>query len=335
MQILAASIVDNVNRFLHAGYISASPRSFGGWYLPESAPGFQADVASALELQAQASVSLVTHADQVMAASLGGLGSPTAMAAMAVTAAGTAGLLLMGRRLGLRPQALAGILGLTLAAGGLASSCKEPLPDTPPWQDVEIRDYRDPDAATRVILVGLVAEGISNIGQPIENLANIQDEVAWPAKASELSEGEAYALVTYGLDGWGKEMRLAEHLPEDEEAAPSYTVTSAGPDGAFDTSDDISLRVRQSTDSTWDENRVALYLRAAQDAEPAVLIHRWTGEHFEYGDKAGAKALTGTDLFDLVHSFEGTTLDYLKAAFDETSVDRGMVLVSYADPFGA
>jgi len=144
-----------------------------------------------------------------------------------------------------------------------------------------------------VLLHGIIADGIQNVGQPIDMLENIQNEVGLPV--SKLTKGQAYALKTYGIDGWGKKFRLSE-------AGGKYTVESAGADGAFDTSDDLKVSVTQSADDSWDSARKNFFVRKDSGGSVVVLFHRWTGEHFLYKNQGKARTLTGGDLFDLFTS---------------------------------
>jgi len=75
-------------------------------------------------------------------------------------------------------------------------------------------------------------------------------------------------------------------------------VRSGGPDGQFDTDDDLGIVIYQCDDESWDQERQAWFLR--KDGESmAVLFHRWSGGHFEYNNEAGAADMTGGKLFDL------------------------------------
>jgi hypothetical protein len=175
-------------------------------------------------------------------------------------------------------------LGANAACGG---SDLPPLPTHAPWEGVTLQAYANPEQATLALMHGIIADGITNVGQPIQILPNIQNEVGIASKT--LTEGQAYALKTYGIDGWGKPFRLT--------AGATYEVRSAGPDGAFDTADDLSIDVAQCDDSSWESGRHAFFIR--KDGEDhSVLFHRWTGEFFQYYDEAGAAATTGSKLFD-------------------------------------
>jgi len=189
-----------------------------------------------------------------------------------------------------RPWAF-GATATTVVVGLMVFHCegREPLPTEAPWKGVQLQEYQNPEAATQVLLHGIIADGIANIGQPISTLANIQNEVGLPAK--KLTEGQVYALKTYGIDGWGTEFRLTNNGKE-------YVVTSAGSDKAFDTADDLSLNIAQYSNSDWDTTYRTFFLR--KDAGSLfVLFHRWTGDFFRYKNQVKAQEVTGTNLFDL------------------------------------
>jgi hypothetical protein len=231
--------------------------------------------------------------------------------AAALLSGGILAWLLIRERLSARGRKLVLLAGTGALLGILA--CHS-LPSTPPWKGVELREYADPQQATLALLNGVVADGIINVGDSIDCLANIRNEVGFPKK--ELTEGEAYALQTYGIDGWGHEMRLRE------DGEKRYTVTSAGADGIFDTGDDLSISVKQAEEDTWDRHRWAFFLRNGGEL-PAVLFHRWTGEHFRYSNEERARELTGGKLFD-VFNFNSSMPDderdeQLRAAYDSAS----------------
>ena len=294
MKILASSIQQAAETFLHAGYISAYPRTLYPHDYGNTSPRMELDVAEALRLQGETLAAVTTH-DTTVAAAVAAPGSWPTMLACVAALAGAVGLLYWlrtrwrGAALG-RAVSHGAVAVMALAVVGGVHCGPEPLPTDQPWKDVALEVYADPAAATKVLLHGVIADGIENVGQPIDMLENIQNEVGLPV--AKLTKGQAYALKTYGMDGWGKAFRLAE-------AGGKYTVTSAGADGAFDTSDDLSVSVVQSDDSTWDSDRKTYFVRKGDNGKAVVLFHRWTGEHFVYKHQDESRALTGGDLFDL------------------------------------
>lgn len=301
MQLLAASQVSATDTFLHPGYISAYPRPLEGYAYPTTTPELQLEVAGALQLKGETlAASFPREPSDVAAGAQASRSSATGVfvAVLGLLLAISASYLLRDR---LRPhltrRRLVGASGLAFAGAAVALlSCGGKLPDTPPWTGVAKQEYVQPDAATRVILHGIVADAIINLGQPIESLANIKNEVGLPVK--QLTAGEAYALKTYGIDGWGREMRLTRQ-------GDKYTVTSAGPDGSFATADDIKLTVRPCSEESWDSARWAFFVTELE-ARPVVFFHRWTGEMFKYKNRDAARAATGGDLFDFLRASEVT-----------------------------
>jgi hypothetical protein len=184
-------------------------------------------------------------------------------------------------------------------------------PDTPaPWTDVSVQAYADPDSATLAIMYGIVAEALSCVPAPVAHLAQLQNEVGIPS--ASLTEGQRYALQAYGLDGWGKPLRL-ESQGIDElvlangrlgdssyslgREAHFYRLSSAGPDGVFESDDDIVLKIDVATEHMWDSMQRTFYF--CRDGEaPVLMYHRWAGRMFHYHDRERARRLTGTDLFD-------------------------------------
>ncbi len=310
MNVLAASALEAGEAFLHAGYISAYPRQLWSHAYPSIEPSLQLDVAEALKLKDEVAGLLDGSASDALAATVGAGGHWSTLLMGALLFFGALGLAHLARSAGRKGWAKgAPALGLLALAAGLACNG---LPETPPWEGVAKKEYANPADATRVLLHGIVADGIINVGQPIESLANIQDEVGLPTKNP--TPGERYALQTYGLDGWGRELRLTSH------AEGSYEVTSAGPDGQFDNADDLKLAVSQCDDEDWDSKRHAFFL-AQHAGGPAVVFHRWTGDHFEYGNLNAAKELTGNELFDLLpfDKFEASQQAQIQSAWQEAS----------------
>lgn len=202
-------------------------------------------------------------------------------------------------------------LGASACAIFIFATCGtdlEPLPETIPWEGAELRDYENPELATLVLIHGIITPAIVNVGQPIANLANIQNEVGLPTQ--ELTEGEAYAVQNYGLDGWGREMELTV-------LSGSYIVTSAGPDGELETADDIEVTVTQTNNSEFDYERSAFFLRRV-DGDLHVFFHRWNGDLFEYNHRDEANVLTGSTLFDFWQEseLEDSKFEQALAAYD-------------------
>jgi hypothetical protein len=303
MKILASALVDAAKTYLHAGYISAYPRPlYPEMYYGNGEPTLQLDMVQALQLQGEAAAAALPDGGAAVSTALAS-GSASMLAAAAAATAGAAGFVVLHRRLGLRPR-------MAMAAGAVAGlltaghfGCMEDSQDQTdyekslpaPWEDVELRAYADPEAATQAILHGIIADGLGGVDFRVEELKHIQLEVGLPT--SNPSEGMTYALQTYGFDGWGREFRLESGENEWEEHV--YTVTSAGADGSFGTDDDIAIHIGESTNESWDAWRWATFLQRDDDGALISLFHRFRGGHFEYNHEADAQALTNTELFDL------------------------------------
>jgi hypothetical protein len=184
-----------------------------------------------------------------------------------------------------------------------------PLPTNPPWKDVEQRAYANPEEATQVLLYGIIADGLANTRQMVTSLANIQYEVGLPIK--HLTEGERYALKTYGFDGWGNPFRFTV------DDYGEYSVTSAGADGSFGTGDDTGITTHKYRLSTWDKRRWAFFMRKDEN-EYVLLFHRWPGRQFIYKNRKKAHSLTGNGMFDLLPEKDLRHYqDSLKESYDE------------------
>lgn len=319
MQVLGSSITEAVQTYLHSGYISAYPRPLEGYVLEGAEPSLTLDMAQALQLQGETLASALTHF------------SGHGLASMA--AAGDVGLLLAGGvaffgALGLASRKSPGRTGLAVAAAAIlgvaAVGCEtETEALEAPWKDVAIQEYVNPEAATQAILYGIVADGLANTDRTVHSLADIQYEVALPT--AHPTEGMQYALQTYGLDGWGKELRLESVGAEDtaEEIDDAWIVTSAGADGAFDTDDDIAISVMASTDGTWDNNRWAFFVDGSGD-EMRLWFHRWSGDHFEYNHQTEVEAELGhtlVDYMDMSVFYDEDTKARLQSDWDEASAE--------------
>jgi len=398
MKIIASSVLETADSFLHAGYISAYARPLDSMRTPYSsysaywtssgdagagqAPGqpqLTLDVAEALRLEGET----LTHEAAVApsptsAATIGAFPNAfftTGAVAFFVVALGlayAAKQLRWRRPLQALPSLVAcvligaGALAYVLLGAGTAAPYAELPPPTasPPWEGAQTRAYADPEQATLALLHGVIADALVSVPGPVESLVQLQEEVGLPAQ--ELTEGERYALQTYGLDGWGRPFRLTSHGMDNlaqwyesfrgyrgksyrAEAAPGihaearYVVTSAGPDGVFDNADDLKVAVKAPTEYNWDECRHAFFLRKEGEAY-VVLFHRWSGELFAYVDKDRAALLSGSDLYDAfpltddmrdrVNDLERVS-ESVRRAYDAVAAERPyrpLVLQVYARP---
>ncbi len=254
MKILATSVRQLADDYLHAGYVSASPSAQIMDYPPLRDT---ADTGTATTMESAFALADTTTADSAITL-LPGLFEGMGQAAPALAL--VAGITLLAsmayrhrRRPIARPLAQRPILAgapmalQVLLVTGLFAACVQN-----PWANVELKDYDDPEAATALLQQTLIKEGLSyhhsDVGQA-HNLAVIQDVVALPT--DDPDEGVAYALASYGRDGWGNEFLLEGG---DDSV---YTVTSAGPDGELDTDDDMQAELDAAT---LDDYQRAYYL---------------------------------------------------------------------------
>lgn len=300
MEILGASLTSAADTFLHSGYISAYPRAlrpeqvFPDTYTSSVT---QVDVTEALRLSGEPLVGAAGGSELGSGAvAVAGLeGWPTVLLVAGGFFLALALVYLVRERLASRWWRLASVssVAAVLLLIFFFTSTWPNLPDSVPWKDVALQEYANPRQATQVLLDGIIADAIINVGQPIHSLANVQNEVGLPVKS--LTKGQAYALRTYGIDGWGRAFRLSG--PD----SGKYRVTSAGEDGRFGTADDLSIAVQQCSNESWDQLRHAFFIRKVGD-EHALFFHRWTGKHFRYHDREWAQKLTGGALFDVISS---------------------------------
>ncbi len=327
MQIFGGSIdVGNAaqqaaDTFLHAGYISAYPRAFELEYLGELKPALDIDLVEAFRLQGETVAQAFPSHDGIgFAAAVASSGEwwLTALGISGFFVALVAAFLWRDR---LARSGLAGRVALVALLAGIAMpgvTCTEPLPDDPPWEETELKAYENPELATQGLLHGIIADGIINVGQPVDRLANIEDEVGLPTTTP--TPGMEYALETYGIDGWGRDFRLTK-LGKGQ-----YEVRSAGPDGAFDNGDDLLVKVEQADNESWDQLRHGLFVRKV-DSGLALFFHRWSGGHFEYVDEETAKAATGGKLFylfdqDKLAGYPEYWLDPVQACYQNHAADH-------------
>lgn len=315
MRMIAGSL-DAHAGFLHAGYISAHPRT--------ADYGIQSRLHHGLLFQSPEEFSIInltralTLGDVPAKAAESGaparLQQPGALAP-GLLVAGELGTLavtlvffallawLQLRRQRAQPEhRVRGLLsGLVLAAGiALGAWCwwrveVSALSATvATWSNVPVRQYADPQAATEAILHGLIAEALSK-KPAVRSLAEIADEVVLPLKPAELTPGQRYAVATYGRDGWGREFRLANVST----ANPVAIVRSAGADGAFNTADDLVMECAIAGGSVgWERRIPGLYVRHFADGYK-FLVHRVPDKLFRFKDAKSAENLTGGAMFDV------------------------------------
>jgi hypothetical protein len=104
----------------------------------------------------------------------------------------------------------------------------------------------------------------------------------------------AYAVKTYGRDGWGTEFSL-ELLSNGR-----YRVTSAGADRIHGTPDDVVVVTPEWDDDNWEQLVKGFYLRRV-NREGIAFVHRVEHTNFLMSDAKGARRATTNELFDMLH----------------------------------
>jgi hypothetical protein len=315
MQVLAGSLDVETSDFLHAGYLSAYPRTFTqqGQHRLGRYEGKLVDVKKSLELKetdAGAPVSQVSVSTSNSSEGISLLLRPASMVTdgfMMLVVFLFFGYLIRSyylriagmKRPGLRPWLLAAapillfVFVVHFAAPRVHETCLDH--STPPWLDVAVQEYEDPEAATEAILHGLIAYSLPGAPSHVQTLAGIQGQVAFPVERDQYTPGMAYAERTYGLDGWGREFRL-ERIGRLRKR--QYRIASAGPDGEHGTMDDIALVIEHESDN-WEALVNGMYVRRI-DGEYRCFIHCVDHEHFRYEAAGAAREATGSDLFDVL-----------------------------------
>ena len=307
MELVAGSLNVEVDEYLHAGYLSASPRTFKdyGAHSLQHAKTNLIDVKAALRLESAESQSTHQPTAEVSV-------RPTALAPASMASEGflLATLFfffayLIGlyyRRIrkmekpGWRPWLLAVTPLLVVVVGSCAYQVYEEhrlnsLP--PPWTGVPVEGYENPVAATQAILHGLVANALPGSSADVRELAALQHEVAFPVPTENYTPGMSYAQTTYGRDGWGREFKF-DPLPKG-----CYRIVSAAADGSHGTSDDIVLVTPKKDADNWEQLVNGVYMRRMPGDTYTCFIHRITHSKFRWMDSAMARDLTGTKLFDM------------------------------------
>ncbi len=295
MKLLAGSVEAQTDTFLHAGYLSAYPRSaeslgLGLWAMRAEQSGelqvSLVDVPAALALklsEGEMPVETITQptgtgipARPVYGLYVNGDYLLVGLVFVFFAALATQYLKRLGR---LWQSALVWLVVpvLMLAVAGLGHAAFSMYWNwrvqrlnqlDAPWTDVAVRQYADPEEATKVLLHGLIVSGLNGCPFEVQQLAAIQDEIAFPMPPGEWSSGMAYAAQTYGRDGWGREFSF-EPLERG-----SYRIASAGADGAFGTRDDIVVTTAQQESNDWEQLVSNLYLRQVDDDKHVILLHR-------------------------------------------------------------
>lgn len=321
MQIFGQSLTNLADLYLHAGYCSSppAPNQFAQVYpslWDTSDTGYAVSLDEAFRL-----------ADVADTAATGGINALAVAGPLGVAAAGAAALLgavWFGLRAGKVPRgrpvrALVAAGILALGSWGAWSACLVADDDdtasdddastlTPPWEDVAVRQYADPWLAMNATVHALVSDGAmayfvdANRQDRDFDLVEIQGFVEMPF--AEPDEGQEYAMMTYGLDAWGHEMKLQQ---DDQDSM----LLSAGPDGAWDTVDDrtfpLAVFVRCNPEH-WayylvrHDDTLWLMTRREPDRDPTDGVEECPGA-FPDGDLYDGVPLTVPVLEEMVEEF--------------------------------
>lgn len=382
MQLFAASVQEPADLFLHAGYISAhapAPRAMS----PETAkeifqsyePVIKLDMGEALRLKGEAvgigpaqgkSGAEIQQARSKL--DVGALGAEGAALSWGL-ACFFVGLALLyrlkdhlrRRQLSAAIAALVLLLtGFAALAGGFGSIAQTAHDSPPPWQGIARRAYAHPQAATQAILYGIIADAAANCPHALNSLADIQKEVGLPAR--KLTEGQQYALATYGLDGWGRPFRLArvstqclfakgddqpvtvplEKWSEFENKGYAfkrtipahYSITSDGQDGTARTPDDVELQLAPfaATSAAWERQRWGYFVQQIGERH-TLFVHRSAGPEYRAHNGWRARKLTGSNLFDAMELLEGSADSVYRPLAKELPY-HPLVLVVFRTPNG-
>ncbi len=307
MKLLAGSIEVESNQFLHAGYLSAYPRHFGvvgceRFWNHESTTVINIPEAVALREPADKSQPTAT----ISAARVNQAFTPATM--VSELFALTVAFLFFAWLIGIyyqrvrktahpawRPWVFAGVSVFVFAffpywaLPTIRIQRLNALP--PPWKDVPVQSYQNPELATQAIMQALIVNALAGSPHGIASLAAIQEEVAFPVPAEEYTPGMEYARLTYGRDGWGREFAF-ELLGEGK-----YRVSSAGPDGAINTPDDMVVDAGVN-ERGWEYALSGIFARW-HDQDLACFVHQVNDPLFRKARGAESGELTSTSVFDM------------------------------------
>ena len=345
MKIFAASITDLADTFLHVGYLSAhagshqiyrqvvAPSSVELAAIPGGDPTLQASLNEAFQLSADplGAAAADPGAASSIGAVLGTVASQVGVGAIALTAAMLVLAMAVAwhvwRERTRRPFALSAPAWIPIAVAvsllwvGLIGLVVAPPSRAADPVDVEsaVPAFADPDLATRVILYGLIADGLAGAKYTPYTLSNIDDEIDLPHR--DLSEGEAHAVGHFLDDGWGRPFEFARE-------GSLYTVLSAGGDGALGNGDDITLQVERPEDGSGYRPRAFFTQRVGR--ETLTLYRAFMGKGFARFLPQRSKALTGSDLFDALPAYRDVEQEaYIRSL---TAEDGSMTLLYFEEP---
>lgn len=184
------------------------------------------------------------------------------------------------------------------------------IPEEVPWKNVKTHEYKDPVAATEVIVKCIVANAVASKRGVVSDMRAIYNKIGLPLSGKNQTPGMKYALITYGLDGWGREIKLSGNQKK------GFEVRSAGPDGVFNNSDDITAFV-DKWDDGWESRISGIYVRYV-NGEIIGFINSLSHPLFVKRNSKKAFSVTGSDLYDLIHLNENDINKYFGANLEES-----------------
>lgn len=289
MKIFAQSATNLADTFLHAGYVSATPSGVALQYPTLHDPELTGHAVSFSEAFSLTTTT-VPMEEAVTSGWLEVLGNsgPAAPALLALAAVALAVRLLPRRRLA--SATASGAIGLMLV-GSL--SCGYPR------GYMEYTGFTYPSEVTFVVLNAVLRDALVQHHDdtfPFEDMADLAEHLSIPA--DQLGEGTQLALDTLPRDSWDTDIHL-EPLPfeiaNSEDIGYQYWLTSAGPDGAFETSDDITALVGPEeltstaemsyTRRTWYLQRLDGVLWVTTRRVPCSFAHQENWEDHDRGEE--------------------------------------------------
>ena len=335
MKIISANVTNVVSNFLHAGYGSKSsiPERFSIRHYPNKSPDLELEVAESLRLQGENLLGNVGPVDgqpltNEMVSPLFSTSMEWTTALLAcVTVFALIGIYYLMRdwvRIG-SPRLVSALTVVCVAMGVFfittTNFSTATADDEVPQQD-GLQKYVHPRDATLVIMHGILADPLINNENKIKSLSKLRKSVALPV--ADLTEGESYALKNFTREGWGNEFKLmrkkikrkveveVDRHKRDRKTRVRwknrpkkltkyrYTVISAGEDGEFNTPDDLTMVVKQTTNLRWPRERWAFFVTEKENKKMVLLYYRWPGDEFRARNPKDSRKLTGGKKFDLL-----------------------------------
>ncbi len=291
VHIFTTSLSEAADRFLHAGYVSATPSGIVADYptLQDTENlGYAATLPEAFATStAQVPVETAMTAAPGLLEVLAGAG-PAAWCSAALAMIALAAAVVTVRRIKPRPilpaRVTAALAALMLAVA--VGACLDD-PDGDPTGTQEILLLDDPEQATLAMMHVALREALithHRLDATATELGDVEPYLALPTL--ETSEGLQMMLDDHTRDAWGQPYLFESHTVDH----PQYQVTSIGEDGLAGTGDDLELVVEP--EELLDPNNLAnqhkVYYLQRKDGELWVYarIYKHSAEDptIEWGD---------------------------------------------------